>query len=169
MTHRRRAGIAAILAGALFFAGQGGEIVFHDPEWLFVPLGAAGLIAFGVAFWEFRRLMVTRLGRIGIRIALAGFLFLALFVVQLLVVLIQTGDVTESFHLFGIGFLLALVGQLLFARDLRHTVGRAWVLQLVAVVGLFAALAFELNLLHDGGLFVFEWAWIALGIALLRS
>jgi hypothetical protein len=169
MTHRRRAGIAAILAGALFFAGQGGEIVFRDPEWLFVPLGAVGLIAFGAAFWELRRLMVTRLGRIGIRIALVGFLFLALFAVQLLVVLIQTGDVTESFHLFGIGFLLALVGQLLFARDLRHTVGRAWVLQLVAVVGLFAALAFELNLLHDGGLFVFEWAWIALGIALLRS
>jgi hypothetical protein len=169
MTHRRRAGIAAILAGALYFAGQVGELVFGDPEWLFVPLGAVGLIALGVAFWELRRLMVTRLGRIGIRIALVGFLFLALFAVQLLVVLVQTGDVTESFHLFGIGFLLALVGQLLFARDLRHTVGRAWVLQLVALAGLFAALAFELNLIHDGGLIVFELAWIALGIALLRG
>ena len=168
MTSTRRAGVAAILAGALFFLGQAGELVFHEPGWLFVVPGAAGLLAFGVAFWELRRLMVTRLGRIGMRIALAGFVLLALFVVQLLVELIRTGDVPENFILFALGFLLILIGQLLFARDLRHAVGRGWVLPWIGTVGLIVALTVETSVIHDPGLFVFEWSWIALGIALLR-
>jgi hypothetical protein len=169
MPATRRAGVAAMLAGALYFAGQGGEIFFGGlPESVFIVLGACGLLALGVALWEFRKLMVTRRGRVGIWIALAGFVFLALFAVQLLVVAIRTGDVTENFALFGIGFLLVLVGQLLYAYDLRYAVGYAWVLPLVAVVGLIAALSTEWNIIHDGGLFVFEAAWVALGVALLR-
>lgn len=168
MSSARRAGVAAILAGALFFVGQAGELVFREPGWLFVLPGAAGLLAFAVAFWELRRLMVTRLGRIGMRIALAGSALLALFAVQLLIEDIRTGEVPENFILFALGFLLVLVGQLLFSRDLRHAVGRAWVLPLVGVAGLIVALTVETSVIHDPGLFVFEGAWIALGIALLR-
>jgi hypothetical protein len=169
MSSPRRAGVAAILAGALFFVGQAGELAFDEPDTIFVVPGAAGLLAFGVAFWDLRSLMLTRLGRIGIRIALGGFALLALFAVQLLVEAVRTGDEPENFILFALGFLLILVGQLLFARDLRHAVGRAWVLPLVATAGLLVALTVETSVIHDPGLFVFEGAWIALGIALLRS
>jgi hypothetical protein len=165
----RRAGVGAILAGALYFAGHGGELLFDEPEGLFVAIGVVGFVALGVAIWYLRELMVSRLGRIGIRIALAGFALLALFSVQLVVELIRTGEVPENFVLFALGFLLILVGQLLYAYDLRHVVGRAWVLPLVAVAGLIAALSVETSVIHDGGLFVFEAAWIALGVALLRS
>ena len=168
MNQQRRAGVAAIAAGALFFIGQAGELVFDEPDWPFVVPGAVGLLAFGVVFWELRRLMVSRLGRIGIRTALAGFALLALFVVQLLVEVIRTGEVPENFILFALGFLLILVGQMLFARDLRHTVGWAWILPWVGTAGLIVALTVETSVIHDPGLFVFEWAWIALGIALLR-
>ena len=168
MTSTRRAGVAAIAAGSLFFIGQAGELVVDEPDWFFAIPGAAGFLAFGVVFWELRRLMVTRLGRIGMRIALAGFVLLALFTVQLLVEVIRTGEVPENFILFALGFLLILIGQLLFARDLRHTVGRAWVLPWIGTAGLIVALTVETSVIHDPGLFVFEWAWIALGIALLR-
>jgi hypothetical protein len=163
-----RAGVAAILAGSLYFIGQGGELVFDEPEWPFLVAAAGGLAAFGVALWELRRLMVTRVGRIGIRVALAGFVLLALFGVQVLIEQIRTGDIPENFVLFALGFLLVLIGQLLFARDLRHRVGWAWILPLVAVAGLVAALTVEASVIHDGGLFAFEAAWIALGAVLVR-
>jgi hypothetical protein len=166
--HARRTGIAAILAGALIFAGQGGELAFDSPESVFAVIGVGGFVALVVALWGLRELMVTRLGRVGMRISLVGVVLLGLFGVQVLVELIRTGDIPENFILFALGFLLILVGQLLFARDLRQAIGRAWVLPLVAVVGLIAALGGGENPIHDIGLFVFEGAWIALGVALLR-
>jgi uncharacterized membrane protein YhaH (DUF805 family) len=72
-------------------------------------------------------------------------------------------------HLFALGFLLVTVGQLLFARDLGPTIGRAWVLPLVAVAGLVVALTVTADPIHDIGLFVFEAAWVALGLSLLRA
>jgi hypothetical protein len=83
--------------------------------------------------------------------------------------LIRTGEVPENFALFGIGFLLVLVGQLLFARDLRPRLGRGWLLPLVAVAGLVVALSLDVDPIHDIGLFVFEGAWVALGVAMLRT
>jgi hypothetical protein len=64
---------------------------------------------------------------------------------------------------------LILVGQLLFARDLRPALGHAWVLPIVAVAGLVMALFLNAVGVHDIGLFVFEGAWVALGVALLRQ
>lgn len=172
MSDRRRTGIAAILAGALFFAGQGGELVFGSPsdfvDGIFIGLFVAGFVALGVFLWAIREVMVTRLGRAGIRIALAGFVFLALFGVQLIVELLRSGDLPDNFVLFALGFLLVLVGQLLFARDLGRVLGRAWILSLVAVAGLIVALTLDVDPVHDIGLFVFEGAWVGLGIAILR-
>ena len=43
MASRQRTGVAAILAGALIFAGQGGELVFDDTAGgLWVTLGIGG-------------------------------------------------------------------------------------------------------------------------------
>jgi hypothetical protein len=167
---RARTGAAAILAGALLFLGQGGELVFDEPEALWGAIGAGSFFALAFALWGLRKLIAgTRVGRIGTRLALVGVGFLVLFAVQLVVELIRTGEVPENFVLFLIGFLLILVGQLLFARDLRPAVGRGWVFPIVAVAGLVAALFLNSVGLHDIGLFVFEGAWVGLGVALLRQ
>ena len=168
-----RAAVAAILAGLLYFAGQAGELAFSssdDGDAVFVALGVAGIVALGVAFWGLRDIVSgTRRGRIGIRLALAGFALLALFAMQLVVEQRRTGDIPDNFVLFALGFLLVTVGQLLFAWDLRPTIGGAWVLPLVAVAGLVVALSVTADPIHDIGLFVFEAAWVGLGVALLRA
>jgi hypothetical protein len=170
----RRTGVAAILAGALYFAGQAGELIFASDSGVagitWVGLGIGGFIALGVALWGLRRLIEgTRPGRIGMRVALAGFGFLVLFSIQLVIELVRTGDIPNNFLLFAIGLLLVLVGQLLFAHDLRARLGRAWLLPIVGVVGLVAALTGGEHPIHDVGLFVFEGAWVALGVATLRA
>jgi hypothetical protein len=174
MAAHSRTGPAAILVGLLFFAGQGGELVFGSPSELvdavFIVLVALAFVALAVALWGLRAFVSdTRLGRIGIRTALVGVGFLVLFGVQLVVELVRTSDIPDNFVLFLIGFLLILVGQVLFARDLRSELGRAWLFPIVAVAGLVMALFLNSVGLHDIGLFVFEGAWIALGIALIRS
>ena len=140
------------------------------PGAVYVTFGVGGFVALAVALWGLRDLLAgSRLGRIGIRTALVGVGFLLLFAVQLAIELIRTGDIPENFVLFLIAFLLILTGQLLFARDLRPELGRAWLLPIVAVVGLVMALFLNSVGLHDIGLFVFEGAWIALGVVLIRG
>lgn len=172
MSSRSRTGAAAILAGVLCFVGQGGQLVFGDAiaDAVYASFGVAGFVALAAAIWGLRDLIAgTRVGRIGMRLALIGVGFLLLFGVHLFVELVRTGEIPENFILFLIGFLLILVGQLLFARDLRPALGRGWILPIVAVAGLVMALFLDAVGLHDIGLFVFEGAWVALGVALLRG
>jgi len=169
----RRTGVAAILAGLLIFAGHGGELIFGSPsdlvDGVFVGLWVAGIVALGVALWGLRDLTTgSRVARIGMRFALAGLAFLGLFAIQLVIELIRTGEIPENFILFAIGFLLVLVGQLLFARELRAALGRGWLLPIVAVAGLVVGLGAGDNPVHDVGLIFFEAAWVALGLAVLR-
>lgn len=172
MDSRSRTGAAAILAGGLIFAGQGGQLVFGDaiPDAVYASFGAAGFVALAVAIWGLRDFLAgTRVGRIGMRLALIGVAFLLLFGVHVFVELIRIGEIPGNFILFLIGFLFILVGQLLFARDLRPALGRGWVLPIVAVAGLVMALFLDAVGLHDIGLLVFEGAWVGLGVALLRG
>lgn len=174
MPDLRRTGLAAILAGALIFAGQAGELVFGSPSDLvdafLVLLAGAGIVALGVALWGLRDLIPPRgPGRVGVRVALTGVVLLGLFAVQAVVELVRTGDVPENFIFFGVGFVLLVVGHLLFARELRPALGRAWLLPILAASGAFVALAVEADPAHDIGLFAFEGAWITLGVALLRA
>jgi hypothetical protein len=166
-----RTGLAAILAGALIFAGQAGDLAFgSEPAvlnaWpLFWALGVAALV---VAIWRLRRLVSTRIGRIGWRVCVAGTAFLGLFALQALVTVILTGDIPENWILFGLGFLLLFIGHLLIATGLRDALGHAWILPLVGAAGILVAITVE-DGVHDIGLFVFEGAWVALGVALLRA
>jgi hypothetical protein len=172
MASRSRTGVAAILAGGLIFAGQGGQLVFGDDvsDGVYAGFGAAGFVALAVALWGLRELLAgSRVGRLGMRLALAGVVFLGLFAIHLFVELIRTGDIPDNFVLFLFGFLLILVGQLLFARDLRPALGRGWVIPIVAVAGLVMALFLDAVGVHDIGLFVFEGAWVALGVVVLRT
>lgn len=163
-------GVVAILAGALIFAGQAGELAFGNalgPVW--VTLGVLGIAALVVAIWRLGGLVSTRIGRIGWRISVAGVAFLGLFAVQALVTVAVTGDIPGNFILFGLGFLLLFVGHLVIAPGLRDTLGRAWVLPLVGAAGILVAITLDVDPIHDIGLFVFEGAWVALGVALLRA
>jgi hypothetical protein len=166
-------GIAAILAGLLIFAGQAGELAFGSPSNLagvvYVLLFGGGVVALGLALWGLRTLVgSTRRGRVGVWLALAGVALLGVFIIQVLIQVIRTGEVPQNFVVFALGFLLALVGHLLFARDLRPHLGKAWVTPLIAAAGAVVALTIEADPYHDIGLFVFEGAWVALGVALLR-
>lgn len=163
-----------MLAGGLIFAGQAGELLLGSPSDLvdavFVLLAGAGIVALGVALWGLRDLIPDRgPGRVGVRVALTGVVLLGLFAVQAVVELVRTGDVPENFILFGVGFLLLVVGHVLFARDLRPALAGAWLLPIVAAAGAVVALAVEADPAHDIGLFAFEAAWVALGLALRRA
>jgi hypothetical protein len=98
--------VAAIFAGAPYFAGQAGELAFSsadDGDAVFAAFGAAGIVALGVAFWGLREIVSrTKRGRVGIRLALAGFGLLALFSIQLIVEQIRTGDIPDNFILFAL-------------------------------------------------------------------
>ena len=164
----RRRGVAAILAGALIFLGQAGELGFGDrltPLW--VTLVVLGIAALVVAIWDLGGLVTTNSGRIGWRVSVAGVVVLCLFAVQALITVALTGDVPENFILFGLGFLLLFVGHVLIATGLRDALGRAWMLPLVGAAGILVAIALDVDPIHDIGLFVFEAAWVALGARLL--
>jgi hypothetical protein len=167
-----RTGVSAIVAGALIFAGQAGELVFGSPSDLvgavFVALFGLGVAALVVAIWRLGRLVSTKAGRIGWRICVAGVVFLGLFAVQALVTVALTGDIPGNFALFALGFVLLFVGHLVIAPGLRDTLRYAWVLPLVGAAGILVAITVE-DGVHDIGLFVFEGAWIALGVALVRA
>src|SRR6266498_2434496 len=168
-----RTGVAAILAGVLIFAGQAGELAFGPlsdaQKPVAVTLTGLGIAALVVAIWRLGSLVTTRIGRIGWRVTVAGVAFLGLFAVQALITVAVTGDIPGNFVLFAIGFLLLFVGHLLIAPGLRDALGRAWVLPLVGAAGILVAITLDIDPIHDIGLFVFEGAWVALGVALLRA
>jgi hypothetical protein len=165
-----RTGVAAILAGLLYFAGQAGQLAFGNalnPLW--VGFGVLGIAAFVVAIWGLGVFVRTRTGRIGWRICVAGVALLGLFAAQAAITLALTGGIPGNFILFGLGFLLLFVGQVLTATGLREALGRAWILPLIGAAGILVAITLNIDPIHDIGLFVFEGAWVALGIALLRT
>ena len=162
------------MAGALFFLGQGGELVFgddSDPVFaVLVGLLGVAILAFGVAFWSLRLLLrESRAGRAGATLGLVGTTFLVAFAVQLTIAAATTGEVPENFILFAIGFLLFVVAHFVIARPMRALIGSAWWLSPVAAATLFAALAVnEIFIWHDLALFAFEACWIAMGGLLLQ-
>jgi hypothetical protein len=178
MTSLRRTGIAAVLAGALVFAGQGGELAFGSPSDLvdevFVALWAGGVVALGLAFAGLRKLLRgSRAGQIAAWLGIAGSALLTAFAVQTAVEVARTGGVPETFALFAFGFLLLFLAHVIVISPLRRLpIGRGWVLLLVALAGGVIATietdpAGRVPSVHDIGLFIVEGAWIAFGVVLL--
>lgn len=171
---RRRTGIAAVTAGAGFFAGQAGELVFGSPsdavDIVFLLLVGIGFAGLALALWDLRAIVVEPLSaRVGLWMAMAGAVVLLFFAVQVVVVQARTGDVPHTFVLFALGFLLVLVGQVMFAPGLLGTgLSRAWPLPVLATLGLIVGLGFDVDPVHDVGLLVFEGAWVGFGVLLLR-
>ena len=167
------AGVAAIVAGVLIFAGQAGELAFGPASAgqtkIEVAASGIGIVALVVAVWRLGSLVTTRVGRIGWCFAVIGVAFLGLFAVQAAVTAAITGDIPGNFILFAVGFLLLFVGHLLIAPGLRQTLGRAWMLPWLGAGGILVAITLDIDPIHDIGLFIFEGAWIALGVTLLRA
>lgn len=170
----RRMGLAGVAAGALFFLGQGGELVLGDDSRpIFVVLVlcmALSVVGFGVAFLAMRQLLEpSRAGRVGATIGVVGVVFLVAFTIQLGVAAARTGEVPQNFALFAIGFLMVFVAHLVVARPLRAVLGSAWWLSIVAGVALLLALVVTADYIwHDLALFVFEGCWVAMGLVALR-
>jgi hypothetical protein len=169
----RRMGLASIVAGAGFFLGQGGELVFGDdsrPVYaVLVACLVVAIVSFGVAFWTMGTLLRSRTGRIGARLGLAGDVFLVAFGVQLGISVVDTGEVPQNFILFAIGFLLIFAAHLVVARPLGRLLDAPWWLSAVAGLSLLAALVVnEVFIWHDLALFVFEGCWVVAGLIALR-
>lgn len=187
-THARRAGVSAVLAGTLMFSGVAGALVFsvQHPDGavtnsalfaVFVatfPIGAAFLIRALLGLQALHQASGERLsrsGRIGTRISVAGAVLLVAFGTVILTTGLITGAPAEaSFVLFGLGFLLTMVGQITLSVGLRRAgVLRSWWLApLVAAGGALVAVVVFTDPWHDLGLFTFNAAWVLLGIHLIN-
>ena len=173
---QRTMGLAGITAGAAFFAGQGGELVFGDDSRplfvMIVVLMGVAVVSFGVAFLAMRQVLhASRAGRVGATIGVVGDVFLLGFAVQLGIAAVRTGEVPENFALFALGFLMVFVAHLVVVRPLAGVIGGAWWLSIAAGVTLLAALVTNgIFIWHDLALFAFEACWVAIGaLTLTRS
>ena len=147
-TEDRRTAAAAIAAGVLLFASVAAETVRPVQE----PDGSVTDIA-------------------GFALYLTGW---TLGAAALLVALLGQGDGAPaewSFLLFAVGLLMLVAGSVPLALGLRRTgdLGGWWVAVLVAGAGGLVALGAEADPWHDLGLFLFDAAWVAVGLRLLSA
>ena len=127
-------------------------------------LGAAALVVAVLGLSGARSIA----GKLGRGASLAGAVLLTAFgVVGLGSALIAGSPAEWSFLLFAVGLLLLVVGAIPFGVGLRARLGPWWTAVLVAGAGAAVALLAEADPWHDLGLFVFDAAWVALGMRLL--
>lgn len=180
---RRTTGIAAVAAGVLMFLSVATELIWQvqhpDGSIASVPGIVAYLVAFvvgaaalGVAVHGLGpATAMSRAGRIGRRLSVAGAALLTTFALVFLATALLTGTPLEaSFLLFLVGFLLLIAGSVPLALGLRRSgaFGRWWVAVLVAGAGALVGVVAE-SAVHEVGLFTFDAAWAALGVRLLLA
>ena len=180
----QRTGTSAITAGLLLFASVFAEYLFSAEKdgkvtnvpvlSLYIAGFVAGTAALIVALNGLRVLpahaSLRRAGRVGFWTAIGGATLLLLFALQALVSTAATGNEPGGFVLFGLGFLLLVGGQIvaglsiLRAGDARATGS----LLLLASAAAVIAVAVPADPFHDLGLFLFDAAWIGVGLVLIR-
>ncbi|MGY2082836.1 hypothetical protein [Blastococcus sp. SYSU DS0539] len=182
----RRTGAAALTAGVLMFASVATELIWNvqRPDGsvsdlpgfvLFLGGFALGVVALGTALHGLGHgrtgAALSRAGRIGRGLGLAGAGLLTVFAVVHLGTGLATGvPLGAAFWAFFLGFLLLIAGAVPLALGLRRSpvVGGWWVAVLVA--GIAAAVAMVARTpWHEIGLFTFDAAWAALGLRLLSG
>jgi hypothetical protein len=175
----RRTGGAAVAAGVLLFASVAAELAWpaQDPDGsvahavafvLYLAAWTVGAACLAVAVSGLRGATTSRPGRVGCRVSLAGAaLFVTFGGVALGSALLTGAPADWSFLLFAVGLLLLVAGAVPLALGLRRTLPGWWTAVLVAGAGAAVALLVEPDPWHDLGLFVFDAAWLALGLAVL--
>jgi hypothetical protein len=180
----RRTGVAGIAAGVFLSVSVAAEIVHsveRDDKVVNLPLSLVYVILYGlgavfltVALFSLRELHdaagrpLSRVGRVGFRAVLGGSALQVLFAIVAAVEEAVTRESPDAaFLLFGVGFLLLIVGSVLLALGLRRAglLGSAWAFPLVAGGGGLLAIVAGPDPYHDIGLFIFFSAWVALGLA----
>ena len=179
----RRGGVAALTAGVLMFVSVAVELLRNvqrpDGSVLDLPgfvlfvggftLGAGALV---VAIHDLGRAVPpARAGRIGRVLSLAGSGLLSVFALLLLATGVVTGTPLEAaFWLFLVGFLLLILGSVPLGLGVRRSgiAGTWWGAIPVAGAGALLAMLTP-SPWHEVGLFVFDAAWAALGLGVLRT
>lgn len=176
-----RAGRAAVAAGVLMAVPVATELVWNVQRADGSPSNLLGWLLF-IGSWGLGAgaLLVAllglgaelpRAGRLGRRICSTGAALLVAFAVVHLATGLVTGTPLEAaFWSFLVGFLLLVLGSVPFALGLRRA-GAApavWISVLAAGAGGLVAIATQ-SPLHEVGMFTFDAAWIALGLALLTA
>jgi len=179
----RRTGRAAVAAGVLMFLSVATELiwtvqrpdgsVFNMPMFLLFIIGfAAGSAALGMALHGLGRgVPLSRPGRIGHALSLAGAGLLVAFSVVFGVTGVVTGTPLETaFWSFLIGFLLLILGSVPLGLGLRRSgiVGPMWAAVPVAGAGAVVAILTPAPW-HDLGLLTYFGSWAVLGLRLLRA
>lgn len=182
-----RHGRAALAVGPLLILSTGVELVYRVQEpdgtvvepvifTLLITLWGLGMLCVGAAALDVRGLhreaaeSLSRVGRIGVRLVVVGSALQVLFASVVGVTAAAAGKPLEaSFVLFGLGFLLLIVGGVLLgagtwrAGVVPPAAAPLWV---GAGAALLAIVVFT-DPWHDIALFVFAGAWSALGVILL--
>jgi hypothetical protein len=168
-------GRAAVTAGLLLAASVTAELVHpvqrSDGSVLDLPLFLAYLIVWTIGAAALVTALYRLPGRAGRAISLAGAALLVGFGVVGIGTAVASGSPAEwSFLLFAVGLLLLVVGSVPLASGLRRVqgLGRWWVAVLLAGAGGLLALGAAVDPWHDLGLVLFDAAWVALGLRVLR-
>jgi hypothetical protein len=165
---------ASVFAEILVSVERDGRITNLPLASLYIAGFVAGAAALIVALNGLRVLpahaSLRRAGRVGFWTAIGGATLLLLFATQALVSTAATGDEPGGFVLFGLGFLLLVGGQIVAGFSiLRAGAARATGrLLLLASAAAVIAVAVPADPFHDIGLFLFDAAWIGIGLGLLR-
>jgi hypothetical protein len=174
----RRTGGAAVAAGVLMFLSVAAELrwpvqnadgsLTNVPGFvLYLAIWTIGAAALVVAVHGLGPVGSTA-GKVGRGASLVGAGLLSGFGMVGLVTALVSGSPAEwSFLLFALGLLLLVVGAVPLALGLRRSIPGWWTAVLVAGAGAAVALLAEADPWHDLGLFVFDAAWVALGLGLL--
>ena len=175
-------GAAAITAGVLLFLSnlfseyllpgeKDGEIVRLGLGLVYIAaygLGAVALVVAlrGLSILHRGRGELTRAGHNGLRVAAAGAVLHALFAAVYFATAAATGDAADAaFLLYALGFLLLIGGSLTAGVSMIRT-GAAAPLGALLLVAAAAAIVTIVTPapVHDVGLFLFDAAWIGVGL-----
>lgn len=175
-----RTGAAAITAGVLLAlsnlfgeyllpAEHDGEIVRLGLFLIYVAAYGLGALALAYALHglrAFHRDHITRAGSGGLIVAAVGASLHALFAAIYFATAAATGDAAGSaFVLFALGFLLLIVGGLISGVSMirTHPLRRTGLLLVLTSAAAIITIVTSAPA-HDFGLFLFDAAWIAIGL-----
>lgn len=176
-------GAAAITAGVLFFVSnlfgeylftseEDGEIVRLGVFLVCIAAYGLGALALVVALRGLNGLYrgrgeITRAGSIGLAVAVAGAALHALFAAVYFATAAATGDAADAaFFLFALGFLLLIGGSVTAGVSMIRTGTQRRVGALLLLTAAAAIVTIVTPApLHDVGLFIFDAAWIGIGLA----
>jgi hypothetical protein len=179
-------GVAAITAGVLLFLSnlfsefllpgeKDGEIVRLGLGLVYIAAYGVGAVALvlalrGLSTLHRRRGELTRAGHNGLRVAAAGAALQALFAAVYFATAAATGDAVDAaFFLYALGFLLLIGGSLTAGVSMIRTGVQRPVGALLLVAGAMAIVTIVTPApVHDVGLFLFDTAWIGVGLLLIR-